>query len=130
MPRMPKTTAKPWPMVAATSVARALPIRMARSARSTRPPSMGKAGIMLNSDENDIGAGDLGGQRHGRVVDLREILRVEPRAKPEQQRGRDDHVHGWTGERHDQLLAGFSGICSMLAMPPNGHSVTSRVFTP
>jgi hypothetical protein len=25
---------------------------------------------------------------------------------------------------------GFSGIRSILAMPPNGHSVTSRVFTP
>ena len=44
----------PWPMVAAICVARGQDMREASAARSTRPPSMGKAGIMLNTTREDV----------------------------------------------------------------------------
>src|SRR5215216_3977223 len=47
-PMKPRTNAKPCPIVAATCVARTKSIRMASNARSTRPPSIGNAGIRLN----------------------------------------------------------------------------------
>ena len=109
MPRMPNTTAKPWPMVAATSVARALPIHMARSARNTRPPSMGKAGIMLNRTRMMLAPATLAAMETAGISILREIFRVEARAEPEQQHRGDDHVHGGAGERHDELLARLLG---------------------
>ena len=41
---------------AATAVARTRPMRKASRARSTRPPSVGKAGIMLNSTSRTLTA--------------------------------------------------------------------------
>src|ERR1051326_7463546 len=48
-PNAANNSAKPCPTCAAMRVARAYGIVMARSARSTRPPSMGNAGIRLNT---------------------------------------------------------------------------------
>ena len=52
-------TASACPSVAATRVPRTSPNRLASSARSTRPPSIGNAGIRLNSSRPDVGDQEL-----------------------------------------------------------------------
>src|SRR3712207_4339843 len=48
--------AAPWPIRAAIRVASAWFMRMARTARSTRPPSIGKAGMRLNTTRKMLAA--------------------------------------------------------------------------
>jgi hypothetical protein len=48
-PIAPNTSARPWPMFAAMTVARGRSMRRARRARRTRPPSIGNAGMRLNT---------------------------------------------------------------------------------
>ena len=48
-PTMPNNTAMTWPQAAAIFVALAYGKNIANTARSTRPPSMGKAGSRLNA---------------------------------------------------------------------------------
>ena len=49
IPMIPITTAAPWPIMVAMVVAWRSLVTMAMRARSTRPPSSGKAGSMLNN---------------------------------------------------------------------------------
>jgi len=71
-------------MVAACSVARAFPIRMARTARSTLPPSMGKAGIMLSSTRMMLAPATLAAMDTAGFSICVRFLRVEARPQPEQ----------------------------------------------
>ena len=49
------------------------------------------------------------GERHGRVLELGEIVGIEMRPQKQQQHAGDGHVHRRAGDRHDQLLGRLVG---------------------
>ena len=117
-------------MVAATSVARTWPRRVASRARSTRPPSMGNAGIRLNSARNRLTsarrstsetlllstAARLWTSRCARIPTISTSAIATFTSGPAM------------AIRNSSL--GFSGMRSSLATPPIGSRITSGVATP
>src|SRR5712671_5274292 len=117
-------------MVAAISVARTWPRRIASSARSTRPPSIGKAGIMLNTARKRLTSARRS------IIDT---LGLSMAAKCAVERCVGVTAISTTAiatltsgpaiaTRNSSL--GFSGMRSSRATPPIGSSVTSGVATP
>ena len=116
---------------AAIRVARTSPNRRARSARSTRPPSSGNAGIRLNSSTGAVGDHQADEDR-GRSPAGRAAAR--PGRWPRRQRpagaAGSRSVTAGPASAMTSSCAGSSGIRSRRATPPMGSRMTSGVRTP
>ena len=108
-PSSANTKAAPWPMRPAMRVASACGRRMARRARSTRPPSIGKAGIRLNTTRKMLAAASRAEHAGARVLEFRQAALSTPVPRMRIRTRRDDDVDGRAGEGHHQFLARLFG---------------------
>ena len=89
--------------MAAIRVARGRPSFIASSARSTRPPSIGKAGMRLNIARNRLASARRARSDTLRVVEPLQVGGIE-RADDQQQRRRDDEIDRRPGDRDGEFL--------------------------
>ena len=126
----PSPNATAWPIEAATPVARTKPSLVASSARSTRPPSIGNAGIMLNTARNRFTAASRS-SIETRVLSTACSALVSTCAP-----ATTISTPAITTLTSGPAIAirnswyGSSGMRSSRARPPIGSSVTSGVATP
>ncbi len=103
-PTKPSAKATPWPMKAAISVARTKPSRVARSARSTRPPSIGKGRDHVEHREKQVHCGEPVDHRCLRALDRIEIGGIDAGARDHDQDAGDRHVHQRPGNGDQKFL--------------------------
>ena len=129
-PRKPKTKASAWPIRAAMLVACVRGSQIASTARSTRPPSIGKAGIRLKSTRKTFTEASLamklsaGLSRRCRAsMSKREFMnKISTTAMTTFTAG--------PASATTISCPGFSGMRSSRARPPIGSSVMSGVLMP
>src|SRR5215813_5689504 len=102
-PAKPSAKAKPWPMKAAISVARTKPRRVASSARSTRPPSIGNAGIMLNSARKRFTAASRSTSETAELSTA-PVAHAELRAGKQHEPERDHDIDQRSGDCDEEFL--------------------------
>jgi hypothetical protein len=129
-PMKPKTSAIAWPSVAAMWVAWVYSSRVASSARTARPPSMGKAGIRLKSAserlmESSRPRNELSPSR-ARLKELHAPVASNPTTS---NAAMAKFTAGPASATHSSCR-GSSGMRSSRATPPMGNSVISRVLMP
>ena len=94
----------PWPMCAARCVARVYSIRVASSARSTRPPSIGNAGSRLNATRHTLTISRRSMNEPAETPSWLSGSSVAVATSHAKSGAGDRDVDGRPGERHPQLL--------------------------
>lgn len=128
-PRNPRPKASAWPILAAISVARGPPTRIATSACKTRPPSIGKAGIRLKTARKMLAIARRPiSDRFGLSIWVSSSGRTEPTiaisTRP------IARLTAGPASATTSSWEGSLGSRWRLATPPIGNSVTSGVPMP
>lgn len=121
-PAIAKSTAIDCPRRAAISVARTRGSRIAKSARATRPPSMGNAGSTLNAAREAF-------IQKSWTANARTVASSNARATAHAATASTTLTAGPAIATSSSCF-GWSGMRSILATPPMGSSVMSRVRIP